>query len=130
MRIIDHKMKMIRHEAPRRNADPIADKLVLEQREHPIAIFIVFEDADATVASRNNVVIARQGNDSTRSWHIALPSQTHRATSDRRGRSNLLSPFCKFTRIREMLRTKTQITRREECPQRLDIQERPQRLVV
>lgn len=59
MRIVDHKMKVIRHETPRRNTDAIADKLILEQREHPIAIFIVFEDADAAITTRDNVVIAR-----------------------------------------------------------------------
>ena len=52
-------MKVIRHETPRRNTNAIADKLTLEQREHPIAIFIVFEDADAAITTRDNVVIAR-----------------------------------------------------------------------
>lgn len=52
-------MKVIRHETSRRNTDAIADKLILEQREHPIAIFIVFEDADAAITTRDNVVIAR-----------------------------------------------------------------------
>ena len=52
-------MKMVRHETPRSNADTIPNKFILEQREHPIAIFIVFKDADAAITTRDNVVIAR-----------------------------------------------------------------------
>lgn len=59
MRIVDHKMKMIRHETPCGNANAITDKFTLEQCKHPIAIFIVFEDANATISTRDNVVIAR-----------------------------------------------------------------------
>ncbi len=59
MRVINHEMKVIRHEAPRRNANAITDKLVLEQREHPISIFVVFKDANTAISTRDNVVIAR-----------------------------------------------------------------------
>ena len=58
MRIVNHKMKMIRHETPSGNANTVADKFILEQRKHPIAIFIVFEDADATITACDYVVIA------------------------------------------------------------------------
>ena len=60
MRIINHKMKVVRHKTPRRNVDTITDKLVFEQCEHPITIFIVFEDANATVSARDYVVTTRQ----------------------------------------------------------------------
>ena len=51
-------MKVVRHETPRSNADTIPNKLILEQREHPIAIFIVFEDADAAITACDYMVIA------------------------------------------------------------------------
>lgn len=59
MRVINHEMKVIRHEAPRRNTNAITDKLALKQREHPISIFVVFKNANATISTRDNVVIAR-----------------------------------------------------------------------
>ena len=59
MRIVNHKMKMVRHKTPRRNANAITDELILEQRKHPISIFVVFEDANAAISTRNNVVAAR-----------------------------------------------------------------------
>lgn len=49
---------MVRHETPRSNADTIPNKLILEQREHPIAIFIVFKDADAAITACDYMVIA------------------------------------------------------------------------
>lgn len=59
MRVINHEMKVIRHEAPCCNANAITDKLALEQSEHPISIFIVFKDANAAISTRDNMVIAR-----------------------------------------------------------------------
>ena len=59
MRVINHEMKVIRHEAPSRNANTIADEFILEQREHPISILVVFKDANAAISTRDNVVIAR-----------------------------------------------------------------------
>ena len=50
---------MVRHKAPRRNANTIADEFALEQREHPISILVVFKDANAAISTRDNVVIAR-----------------------------------------------------------------------
>ncbi len=58
MRIVDHKMKMIRHETPCGNANAITDKFILEQCKHPIAIFIIFEDADAAITACDYMVIA------------------------------------------------------------------------
>ena len=80
MWIINHKMKVVRHETPRRNVNTISDKLIFKQAEHSISIFIIFEDANAAITARNNVIIARQRNYSTRSWHIALPSRNPAGT--------------------------------------------------
>ena len=51
-------MKMIRHETPCGNANAITDKFILEQCKHPIAIFIIFEDADAAITACDYMVIA------------------------------------------------------------------------
>ena len=80
MRIINHKMKMVRHETPRRNVNTISDKLIFKQAEHSVSIFVIFEDANATVSARDYVVTTRQRNYSTRSWHIALPSRNPAGT--------------------------------------------------
>ena len=80
MRIINHKMKVVRHETPRRNVDTISDKLIFKQAEHSVSIFVIFEDANATISARDYVVTTRQRNYSTRSWHIALPSRNPAGT--------------------------------------------------
>ena len=60
MRIINHKMKVVRHKTPRRNVDTISDKFVFKQGEHSISIFVIFEDANATVSASDYVVTTRQ----------------------------------------------------------------------